>query len=62
MMSYVKYRNNYSFHNNEVIFYLIFFQGSIICNPNCNFYVKRELCEYELCVCMNPNYRQYKRN
>ena len=23
-----------------------------MCDPNCNFYVKREICEYEMCVCV----------
>ena len=52
MMIQMKYRKNYSFLNKKIIFGLIFFWVSVICNPNCNFDVKRELYEYELCVCV----------
>ena len=48
----MKYQKIYFFHKNKVIFCLILFWGSVKCNPNCNFYVKRESCEYEMCVCV----------
>ena len=51
----VRYRKNYSSHNNEVTFCLIFFWWNVICNPDCSFYVKREFVNMRcVCVCMNP--------
>ena len=57
-MIWFKNLENYASYNKKVIFCLIFFWGSVICNPNCYFSVKRVLCEYEMCVCdMNPPLR-----
>ena len=42
-----KVSENYSFYNNEITFCSMIFWGSVICNPNYNFYVEQDLSELE---------------